>query len=107
MILWVDEMSEEQTIPSLEALLDDMMHPNPRIQEEAAAVMAEHYPLEALPKLLALFCHDDPKVYRAAVKGIGFFGCAAFLPLIQHAYHYEHLYKLLKLQCISFFYFFS
>lgn len=76
-------MSEETTIPSLEALLDDMMHPNPRIQEDASALMAEHYPQEAIPKLLALFCHDDPKVYRAAVKGIGFFGFSAFTPLIQ------------------------
>lgn len=76
-------MSEEQTIPSLKALLDDMMHPNPRIQEDASAAMAEHYPMEAIPKLLALFCHDDPKVYRAAVKGIGFFGCSAFTPLLE------------------------
>ena len=76
-------MSDEQNIPSLEVLLDDMMHPNPRIQEDASALMAEHYSQEAIPKLLALFCHDDPKVYRAAVKGIGFFGCSAFKPLIQ------------------------
>lgn len=76
-------MNEEKHIPSLQALLDDMMHPNPRIQEEASAAMAEHYPQEAIPKLLDLFCHDDPKVYRAAVKGIGFFGSSAFIPLIE------------------------
>ena len=59
------------------------MHPNPRIQEEACLILSEHYQEEAMPKLLELFCHHDPKVYRAAVKGIGFFGNSAFDPLIQ------------------------
>ena len=36
-----------------------------------------------MPILLDLFCHHDPKVYRAAVKGIGFFGGSAFDPLIE------------------------
>ena len=59
------------------------MHPNPRIQEEACLILTEHYQEEAMPKLLELFCHHDPKVYRAAVKGIGFFGSSAFDPLIE------------------------
>ena len=59
------------------------MHPNPRIQEEACLILSEHYQEEAMPKLLELFCHHDPKVYRAAVKGIGFFGSSAFNPLIE------------------------
>ena len=59
------------------------MHPNPRIQEEACLILSEHYQEEAMPKLLELFCHHDPKVYRAAVKGIGFFGSSAFDPLIE------------------------
>ena len=59
------------------------MHPNPRIQEEACLILSEHYQEEAMPKLLELFCHHDPKVYRAAVKGIGFFGNSAFDPLIE------------------------
>ena len=58
------------------------MHPNPRIQEEACLILSENYREEALPRLLDLFCHHDPKVYRAAVKGIGFFGSDAFDPLI-------------------------
>ena len=59
------------------------MHPNPRIQEEACLILSEHYQEEAMPKLLELFCHHDPKVYRAAVKGIGFFGSSAFDPVIE------------------------
>jgi bilin biosynthesis protein len=76
-------MSEAQLNPSLDDLLGDMMHPNPRIQEEASIAMAENYPEDAIPKLLELFCHADPKIYRAAVKGIGFFGYSAFLPLLE------------------------
>ena len=68
---------------SLDSLFDDLMHPNPRIQEDACREMAETYPSEALPRLLDLFEHEDPKVYRGAVKGVGFFGYDAFLPVIE------------------------
>ena len=76
-------MSDDSIIPSIDALFEDLMHPNPRIQEEACLILSEHYQEEAMPKLLELFCHHDPKVYRAAVKGIGFFGSSAFDPLIE------------------------
>ena len=68
---------------SLDALFEDLMHPNPRIQEDACRQMAETYASEALPRLLDLFEHEDPKVYRGAVKGVGLFGYAAFLPIIE------------------------
>tara|TARA_B100001564_G_scaffold36358_1_gene26494 strand:- start:234 stop:872 length:639 start_codon:yes stop_codon:yes gene_type:complete len=76
-------VSDDSIIPSIDALFEDLMHPNPRIQEEACLILSEHYQEEAMPKLLELFCHHDPKVYRAAVKGIGFFGSSAFDPLIE------------------------
>ena len=76
-------MSDDSIIPSIDALFEDLMHPNPRIQEEACLILSEHYQEEAMPKLLELFCHHDPKVYRAAVKGIGFFGSSAFDPVIE------------------------
>ena len=76
-------MNDDSIIPSIDALFEDLMHPNPRIQEEACLILSEHYQEEAMPKLLELFCHHDPKVYRAAVKGIGFFGSSAFDPLIE------------------------
>ena len=75
-------MNGDSAIPSVDALFDDLMHPNPRIQEEACLILSENYREESLPRLLDLFCHHDPKVYRAAVKGIGFFGSDAFDPLI-------------------------
>ena len=78
----VPEVNGDSTIPSVDALFDDLMHPNPRIQEEACLLLSENYREEALPRLLDLFCHHDPKVYRAAVNGIGFFGSDAFDPLI-------------------------
>ena len=68
---------------NLDSLFEDLMHPNPRIQEDACREMAEKYASEALPRLLALFEHEDPKVYRGAVKGVGFFGYEAFLPVIE------------------------
>ena len=67
---------------NLDSLFEDLMHPNPRIQEDACREMAEKYASEALPRLLDLFEHEDPKVYRGAVKGVGFFGYEAFLPVI-------------------------
>ena len=63
---------------NLDSLFEDLMHPNPRIQEDACREMAEKYASEALPRLLDLFEHEDPKVYRGAVKGVGFFGYEAF-----------------------------
>ena len=68
---------------ALDSLFEDMLHPNPRIQEEACRQMVETYAFESLPRLLALFEHEDPKVYRGAVKGVGFFGYDAFLPIIE------------------------
>ena len=40
---------------SLDSLFEDLMHPNPRIQEDACRQMAETYASEALPRLLDLF----------------------------------------------------
>ena len=68
---------------NLDSLFEDLMHPNPRIQEDACREMAEKYASNALPRLLDLFEHEDPKVYRGAVKGVGFFGYEAFLPVIE------------------------
>ena len=68
---------------NLDSLFDDLMHTNHRIQEDACREMAEKYASEALPRLLDLFEHEDPKVYRGAVKGVGFFGYEAFLPVIE------------------------
>ena len=68
---------------NLDSLFEELMHPNPRIQEDACREMAEKYASEALPRLLDLFEHEDPKVYRGAVKGVGFFGYEAFLPVIE------------------------
>ena len=68
---------------NLDSLFEDLMHPNPRIQEDACREMAEKYASEALPRLLDLFEHEDSKVYRGAVKGVGFFGYEAFLPVIE------------------------
>ena len=67
-------MDKNVPVPSIEDLFADLKHPNPRIQEDACAIMVEHYSQEALPRLIDLLTDKDPKVYRAAVKGIGFFG---------------------------------
>ena len=75
-------MDKNVPVPSIEDLFADLKHPNPRIQEDACAIMVEHYSQEALPRLIDLLTDKDPKVYRAAVKGIGFFGTPAFAPLL-------------------------
>ena len=48
-------MNGDPNIPSVDALFEDLMHPNPRIQEEACLILSENYREEAMPRLLDLF----------------------------------------------------
>jgi bilin biosynthesis protein len=68
---------------SLERLFEDLAHPNPNIQQDAYWAMAEHYPDQAIPRLLDLMHETDPGVYRTAVKALGVFGARSFEPLLK------------------------
>ena len=67
--------------PDLDALFEDLAHPNPNIQREAYLAMVDYWPEESMPRLLALLGQSDVSVYRAAVKGLGAFGATALQPL--------------------------
>ena len=41
---------------NLDSLFEDLMHPNPRIQEDACREMAEKYALEAFLRSLLVIC---------------------------------------------------
>ena len=72
----------EAEIPSLDELFDDLMtHPSPRIQEQAAWQMVDHYPTQSIPRLIELIENPDTVIYRAAVKALGLFGVDALSPL--------------------------
>ena len=60
--------------PDLEQLFADLAHPNPYIQTQAFTAMAEHWPDEAMPRLIALLDQPDVSLRRASVRGLGAFG---------------------------------
>ena len=67
--------------PDLDALFADLAHPNPHLQTQAYLAMVEHWPNEALPRLLTLLDQPDVSLRRAAVRGLGAFGAVALKPL--------------------------
>ena len=67
--------SQAQTdCPDLDALFEDLAHPNPHLQTEAYLAMVKHWPDQALPRLLTLLDQPDVSLRRAAVRGLGAFG---------------------------------
>ena len=73
----------ESSKPSLEALFDDFAHPNPQIKEQAYLKMAEYWPDESMPRLLANLDQSDMVLRRASVKALGAFGARCFHPLVE------------------------
>ena len=69
--------------PDLDVLFEDLAHPNPHLQTEAYLAMVEHWPDQALPRLLTLLDQPDVSLRRAAVRGLGAFGEVALQPLAE------------------------
>ena len=67
--------------PDLDALFDDLAHPNPHLQTQAYLAMVDHWPSESMPRLLDLLDQPDVSLRRAAVRGLGAFGATALQPL--------------------------
>ena len=74
-------MSTENTA-SLDQLFEDLLHPNPNIQQSASFSIADSYSDIAIPRLLLLLESDNPAIYRSAVKALGVLGPKTFSPLI-------------------------
>ncbi len=75
---------------SLEKLFEDLTHPNPNIQRDAYWQMADHYPDQAIPRLLLLIHDEDPGKCRTAGKALGADGERSFDPLIKLFYQSEN-----------------
>jgi len=67
--------------PDLDQLFADLAHPNPYIQTQAFTAMVEHWPEEALPRLIALLDQPDVSLRRASVRGLGAFGVRSMQPI--------------------------
>ena len=65
----------------LEQLFNKLSHPNPNVQDQALWEMVERYPIESMPRLIALLDQSDTSLRRAAVRGMGAFGASALKPL--------------------------
>ena len=69
--------------PDLDGLFADLSHPNPHLQTQAYLAMVEHWPDQAMPRLLTLLDQPDVSLRRAAVRGLGAFGEVALQPLAE------------------------
>lgn len=65
----------------LDQLFEDLAHPNPYIQTRAFMAMVEHWPDEAMPRLIALLDQPDVALRRASVRGLGAFGARSMQPI--------------------------
>jgi bilin biosynthesis protein len=74
-------MSSEN-VASLDQLFEDLLHPNPNIQQSASFSIADSYSDIAIPRLLLLLESENPAIYRSAVKALGVIGPKTFSPLI-------------------------
>lgn len=75
--------SSQPERPDLDALFADLSHPNPYLQTQAYLGMIEYWPLESMPRLIALLDQPDVALRRAAVRGLGAFGADALQPLAE------------------------
>ena len=71
-----------ENVASLDQLFEDLLHPNPNIQQSASFSIADSYSDIAIPRLLLLLESDNPAIYRSAVKALGVLGPMTFSPLI-------------------------
>ncbi len=69
--------------PDLDQLFADLAHPNPYIQTRAFTAMVEHWPDEAIPRLIALLDQPDVSLRRASVRGLGAFGARSMQPIAE------------------------
>lgn len=66
---------------SLDALFDQLKHPNPNLRDRAALEIAEKRDETTIPRLMAILDAEDVMFRRAAVKVLGVIGPAALLVL--------------------------
>ena len=67
--------------PSLDNLFDDFAHPNPNINHQACLLMALHWPVASINRLIANLSKKNIDIRRKSVKALGCFGDKALLPV--------------------------
>jgi bilin biosynthesis protein len=72
---------DNAVIPDLDQLFGDLAHPNPYIQTQAFTAMAQHWKVEAMPRLIGLLSQPDVSLRRASVRALGAFGAMAMQPI--------------------------
>jgi bilin biosynthesis protein len=68
---------------SLEALFDQLKHPNPNLRDRAALEIAEKRDETTIPRLMEILNDEDVTYRRAAVKVLGVIGPDALLVLAE------------------------
>ncbi len=72
---------DEDKKPNLDILFDDLVHPNPNINEEACLSLIRHWPNEALERLILSLDDQDLVLRRKFVAALGTFGIIALQPI--------------------------
>ncbi len=68
---------------SMDALFEQLRHPNPHLREEAIWRIAESRDETTIPRLMSLLGEEDVVYRRAAVKTLGAIGLPAVNPLVE------------------------
>lgn len=68
---------------TIDALLEQLKHPNPYLRERAMLELAETRTEETIPRLMSVLDEEDVVFRRAAVKALGVIGVDAVPPLVE------------------------
>ena len=76
---------------SLEALFEQLKHPNPNIRHDAMLDIAEQRDENTIPKLMSILDETDVTYRRAAVKTLGVIGAEAVPPIVHDLLHSDNV----------------
>lgn len=68
---------------SIEALFQQLKHPNPHLRDQAMWELAEQRDESTIPRLMSILDEEDTTYRRAAVKALGAIGPDAVPPLVE------------------------
>ena len=76
---------------SLDALFEQLKHPNPHLREQAMFDIAEQRDDTTIPKLMSILDETDVTYRRAAVKALGVIGAEAVPPIVHDLLHSDNV----------------
>jgi bilin biosynthesis protein len=76
---------------SIEALFQQLKHPNPYLRDQAMWELAENRDETTIPRLMSILDEIDTNYRRAAVKALGAIGPEAVPPLVQALLHSDNV----------------